>query len=129
MAVWYCRTHTTTVASTSAGSELKKSIVMKFNIFHHQHGDSPHPAAAKPQDVISRSKEGSAATPIKSADSDAIMNKVDIAYKQFNEFHINLKHLLKLYKEEHYALKTVNEKRFEVRGFCSYAIESSFVPI
>ena len=104
---------------------------MKFNIFHHQHsqGDSPHSTTTKtsPQDVVSRSREGSAATPIKSADSDAIINKVDVVYKQYNEFHINLKNLLKLYKEEHYALKTVNEKRFEVRAiFCPCVLQYEY---
>jgi hypothetical protein len=39
---------------------------------------------------------------------------VDGIYKEFTQFQGDLKSLLQLYKEEHLAMKTLNEKRFDV---------------
>lgn len=99
---------------------------MKFNLFHHGHaGDAPQPAKkehaeALAQDESSKLKEGATTVVTmtnKPADSDVIIGKVDAAYKDFTVFQTNLKQLLRLYKEEHLAMKNMNEKRFEVRDF------------
>ena len=86
---------------------------MKFNIFHHEKKDAASPIKNQPaaaQDeattVVTRKN--------KTADSDEIIAKVDAAYKEFTAFQTNLKLLLRHYKDEHLALKNMNEKRFEV---------------
>lgn len=91
----------------------------KFNIFHHEKETRPTPTkeAASLQDESAQLKDGATTVVTmanKSADSDVIIAKVDAAYKEFTSFQTNLKQLLKLYKEEHLALKNMNEKRFEV---------------
>jgi hypothetical protein len=103
---------------------------MKFNLFHHGGGSAP-PASAPTQKEVPKSpsqdeasKLAPGATTIvakknKTADSDEIIAKVDAAYKEFTAFQTNLKTLLRLYKDEHHAMITIHEKRFEVStGTC-----------
>ena len=107
---------------------------MKFNIFHH--GGNPPPPTIKerrteepiqekpqaqektPKDLVGNAASWAAATVVtmanKPADSDLIIFKVDGIYKEFTQFQGDLKSLLQLYKEEHLAMKTLNEKRFDV---------------
>jgi hypothetical protein len=95
---------------------------MKFNLFHHSGDAAPHPTRNEhkkvpAQDEPSELNEGGRTLVTmsnKPADSDVIIAKVDAAYKEFTSFQKNLKQLLRLYKEEHAAMKNINEKRFEV---------------
>lgn len=91
---------------------------MKFNIFHHEKESAPTKEGSAAQDEASQLKRG--ATSIvtrknRTADTDEIIAKVDAAYKEFTSFQTNLKQLMRHYKDEHTALKNMNEKRFEVR--------------
>lgn len=92
---------------------------MKFNIFHHD--TEAAPVKKEPefvaQDEASQLKPGATSVVTrknKTADSDEIIAKVDAAYKEFTAFQTNLKLLLRHYKDEHAAIKNMNEKRFEV---------------
>lgn len=91
---------------------------MKFNIFHHD--TEAAPVKKEPefvaQDEASQLKPGATSVVTrknKTADSDEIIAKVDAAYKEFTAFQTNLKLLLRHYKDEHAAIKNMNEKRFE----------------
>ncbi|KAL7519122.1 hypothetical protein ACHAWX_003932 [Stephanocyclus meneghinianus] len=111
---------------------------MKFNLFH-QGGGTPQPATKKEidhelvgeaklaaqdepapfsnQEEVAHDRSSNTSTvvtkPNKPPDSDVIIEKVDGIYKEFTAFQTNLKKLLSLYKEEHSAMKTLNEKRFD----------------
>ncbi|KAL3799455.1 hypothetical protein HJC23_013910 [Cyclotella cryptica] len=111
---------------------------MKFNLFHHGGGtpqpattneiaqermdeaklaaeDEPAPLTNKEEATRDSSLHTSTVVTManKPADSDVIIEKVDGIYKEFIVFQSNLKKLLSLYKEEHSAMKTLNEKRFD----------------
>jgi hypothetical protein len=97
---------------------------MKFNLFHHGGGNAPtqkEVPTSPSQDEESKLAPG-ATTVVnkknKTADSDEIIAKVDAAYKEFTAFQTNLKTLLRLYKDEHHAMITIHEKRFEVSVYC-----------
>ncbi|KAL3799442.1 hypothetical protein HJC23_013897 [Cyclotella cryptica] len=100
------------------------SKTMKFHLFHQGGGsvqsiterDEPASLSNNEDDTLDWSSHSSAHHTVSNqpADSDVIIEKVDGMYEEFAVFHTNLKKLLSLYREEHLAMKALNEKRFDV---------------